>query len=93
MKTVKKRCGAEAFYCIVRSNTSFNMQPAWYFTSQGIEDYMPVAVGRVWDAGSVGSQLEAFAIAGGDLDSKSHLRCSTIHTHRSFQISKSRASN
>lgn len=68
MKNLSKRVGVEGFFCVVRNNTAFHMDPMWFFTSQGIEDYLPVAIGRVWDTGAVGTQLEAFSIAGGDME-------------------------
>ncbi|KAJ6600156.1 hypothetical protein B0H10DRAFT_2322439 [Mycena sp. CBHHK59/15] len=60
------RVGIEGFFCIVRNSSDFFMPPQWYFTSQEVERYMPLAVGRKWDTGSVGTKIEAFAVAGCD---------------------------
>ncbi|KAJ6631845.1 hypothetical protein B0H10DRAFT_2206257 [Mycena sp. CBHHK59/15] len=60
------RVGIEGFFCIVRNSSDFFMPPQWYFTSQEVERYMPLAVGRKWDTGSAGTKIEAFAVAGCD---------------------------
>ncbi|KAF7341569.1 hypothetical protein MSAN_02053800 [Mycena sanguinolenta] len=60
------RVGVEGFFCIVRNTTEFYMGPQWYFTSDAIRQYMPLAVRRKWDTGEVGTRLEAFAVAGCD---------------------------
>ncbi|KAJ6455347.1 hypothetical protein C8R45DRAFT_1187918, partial [Mycena sanguinolenta] len=60
------RVGVEGLFCIVRNNTEFYMGPQWYFTSDAIRQYMPLAVRRKWDTGEVGTRLEVFAVAGCD---------------------------
>ncbi|KAJ6459685.1 hypothetical protein C8R45DRAFT_1109541 [Mycena sanguinolenta] len=60
------RVGIEGFFCIVRNNTDFFMGPQWYFTSDALRQYMPLAVRRKWDTSDVGTRLEAFAVAGCD---------------------------
>ena len=47
------------------------MEPQWYFTSPELRDYMSIAVRNRWDIGDVGAKIEAFAIAGCDVSSKS----------------------
>jgi hypothetical protein len=48
------------------------MNPAWFFTSEALMNYMPTAVPihKQWDLAFVGAKLEAFAIAGCDIVSK-----------------------
>ncbi|KAJ7190069.1 hypothetical protein GGX14DRAFT_580167 [Mycena pura] len=66
------RVGIEGFFCIVRNTTDFYMGPQWYFTSDALQQYMPLAVRRKWDTGDVGTRLEAFALA--DCDTMNLLR-------------------
>ena len=51
------------------------MDPAWFFTSEALMNYMPTAIPihKPWDLAFVGAKLEAFAIAGCDVVSKSFL--------------------
>ena len=42
------------------------MSPEWFFTSPVLEDYMKVAVHKIWDTLEVGTKLEAFVITGCD---------------------------
>jgi hypothetical protein len=67
----------EGLFVVVRNTTDFHIEPRWYFTSPELERYLPIAVGRKWDQGSIGPKLEAFAIAG----------CDTISTSHSFFLS------
>ncbi|KAF9472020.1 hypothetical protein BDN70DRAFT_819271 [Pholiota conissans] len=67
LESLKTRVGVEGFFCIVRNNTQFYIDPVWYFTAQQLEDYMPVAVGRKWNSTDVAAKLESFAIAGCDV--------------------------
>ncbi|KAJ7778072.1 hypothetical protein B0H14DRAFT_2401345 [Mycena olivaceomarginata] len=60
------RVGIEGVFCIVRSTPNFYMGPQWYFTSDALRQYMPLAVRRKWDTSDVGTRLEAFALAGCD---------------------------
>jgi hypothetical protein len=60
------RVGVEAFFCVVRNNADFFMEPEWFFTSPELENYMQFATAKRWDTGKVGAKLEAFAIAGCD---------------------------
>jgi hypothetical protein len=60
------RVGIEGLFCIVRSTPNFYMGPQWYFTSDALRQYMPLAVRRKWDTSDVGTRLEAFALAGCD---------------------------
>ncbi|KAJ7041290.1 hypothetical protein C8F04DRAFT_947546 [Mycena alexandri] len=60
------RVGVEGFFCVVRNSTDFHMNPQWYFTSQALERYMPLAVRKKWNTGDVGTRIEAFAVAGCD---------------------------
>jgi hypothetical protein len=64
------RVGIQGFFCIVRDNPDFFMGPQWYFTSDALRQYMPLAVRRKWDTSDVGTRLEAFALAGCDTMSK-----------------------
>ncbi len=70
LDSLRTRVGIEGFFCIVRNNTEFHINPTWYFTCKEIAEYMPVAVGKKWSATSVASKLEAFAIAGCDVISR-----------------------
>jgi hypothetical protein len=49
------------------------MNPVWFFTSEALMNYMPTAVPlhKPWDLAFIGAKLEAFAIAGCDIVSKS----------------------
>ncbi|KAJ7124576.1 hypothetical protein C8R43DRAFT_847321, partial [Mycena crocata] len=60
------RVGIEGFFCVVRNTSDFHMAPHWYFTSQALERYMPLAVQKRWDTTQVGTKIEAFAVAGCD---------------------------
>ncbi len=40
------------------------MAPVWFFTHPVIEEYMLIAIGRIWDPFTVGARLEAFGVAG-----------------------------
>ncbi|KAK7052794.1 hypothetical protein R3P38DRAFT_2502945 [Favolaschia claudopus] len=61
-----QRVGLEGFFCVVRNNVDFKMDPEWYFTSKELENYMPIVTQKKWVTGEVGMKLEAFAIAGCD---------------------------
>ena len=65
--------GIEAFFCIVRNTPNYHMNPVWFFTSEALMNYMPTAVPlhKPWDLAYIGAKLEAFAIAGCDVVSKS----------------------
>ena len=65
--------GIEAFFCVVRNTPSYHMNPVWFFTSEALMNYMPTAVPlhKPWDLAFIGAKLEAFAIAGCDVVSKS----------------------
>ncbi|KAF8163959.1 hypothetical protein BJ912DRAFT_830954, partial [Pholiota molesta] len=67
LEGLKTRVGIEGFFCIVRNNTEFYIDPTWYFMSQQVAEYMPIAVGKKWATDKVASKLEAFAIAGCDV--------------------------
>lgn len=56
----------EGFFCLVRNNADFFIEPQWFFTSPELENYMPIATRKTWDTGEIGAKLEAFAIAGCD---------------------------
>ncbi|KAJ7865581.1 hypothetical protein B0H14DRAFT_2347875 [Mycena olivaceomarginata] len=60
------RVGVEGFFVIVRSNTDFNSDPYWFFTSAELRHYMPLAIRKRWDTAEVGVKLEAFSVAGCD---------------------------
>ncbi|KAJ6449009.1 hypothetical protein C8R45DRAFT_1084351 [Mycena sanguinolenta] len=60
------RVGVKGFFCIVRNSTEFYMGPQWYFTSDALRRYIPLAMRRKWDTAEVGTRLEAFAVAGCD---------------------------
>lgn len=66
------RVGIEAFFCVVRNTPEYSMNPIWYFTSEALMDYMPIAVPvhKPWDLAYVGAKIEAFAVAGCDTVSK-----------------------
>ncbi|KAJ7259985.1 hypothetical protein B0H12DRAFT_1014261 [Mycena haematopus] len=66
MSALAQRVGVEGFFCIVRNNVGFRMEPEWYFTSKELEQYMEIATRKKWVTGEVGMKLEAFAIAGCD---------------------------
>lgn len=73
MHGLSYRVGIEGFFVIVRNTPEFYMAPQWYFTSPELERYMPLAVHRKWDTTEVGTRLEAFAVAGCDTMSTSHI--------------------
>ncbi|KAI1783558.1 hypothetical protein LXA43DRAFT_1102405 [Ganoderma leucocontextum] len=60
---LKCRCGVEAFVGLVRNNTEYDLRPQWFFTSPPINRYLTGAI-KKWDVEVIGSQMEAFAIAG-----------------------------
>ncbi|KAJ7164604.1 hypothetical protein C8R43DRAFT_946420 [Mycena crocata] len=64
---LRARVGVEGFFCVVGDSADFNMIPQWFWTSQQLEDYMPLAVGKRWVTNTVGTKLEAFAVAGCDV--------------------------
>ncbi|CAK5261819.1 unnamed protein product [Mycena citricolor] len=66
VQALSYRVGVEGFFCIVRNSTDFYMEPQWFFTTQELERYMPIAVGQKWDLATVGAKVEAFAVAGCD---------------------------
>ncbi|KLO07569.1 hypothetical protein SCHPADRAFT_945183 [Schizopora paradoxa] len=68
LTTMRKRAGIEAVLIVVRNNMLYDLNPVVYFTSAGLEAYMPIAVGRVWDAVSVAARCQAFAIARCSID-------------------------
>ena len=53
----------------MRNTSTYHIQPQWFFTSNALESYMKIAV-KKWTTHSVGTKVEAFAIAGCDLISK-----------------------
>ena len=71
--------GIEAFFCVVHNTPSYYMNPAWFFTSEALMNYMPTAVPthKQWDLAFVGAKLEAFAIAGCDIVSKCIVLCTS----------------
>ncbi|KAJ6550324.1 hypothetical protein B0H19DRAFT_1093671 [Mycena capillaripes] len=66
LSALSQRVGIEGFFCIVKNNVEFKMEPEWYFTSRELEQYMDIATRKKWVTGEVGMKLEAFAIAGCD---------------------------
>ncbi|KAJ7163392.1 hypothetical protein C8R43DRAFT_1123006 [Mycena crocata] len=68
------RVGIEGFFCVVRNTTDFHMVPHWYFTSQALERFMPMAVVKKWDTSQVAAKLKAFAVAGCDPATADRLR-------------------
>lgn len=65
VEAMKMRHGCEGFFVIVRGSTSFAKVPHWYLSSKELAEYLPFAIntGR-FETASVGTRLEAFAIAG-----------------------------
>ncbi|KAJ7691230.1 hypothetical protein B0H14DRAFT_2652099 [Mycena olivaceomarginata] len=53
-------------FVVVHNNSDFNVDPYWYFTSDELRHYMPLAVRKCWDTADVEVKLEAFALAGCD---------------------------
>ncbi|KAJ7841160.1 hypothetical protein B0H14DRAFT_2360304 [Mycena olivaceomarginata] len=66
LSALSQRVGAQGFFCVVKDNVTFRMEPEWYFTSRELEQYMEIATRKKWVTGEVGMKLEAFAIAGCD---------------------------
>jgi hypothetical protein len=64
------RVSVEGMFVVVRNNSDFNVDPYWYFTSDELRHYMPLAVRKHWDTADVEVKLEAFALAGCDSMSK-----------------------
>ncbi|KAJ7900955.1 hypothetical protein B0H14DRAFT_2330532 [Mycena olivaceomarginata] len=63
---LQRRVGVQGFFCFVRDNADFFVEPQWFFTCPELENYMQFATAKRWDTGRVGAKLEAFAIAGCD---------------------------
>ncbi|KAJ7018509.1 hypothetical protein C8F04DRAFT_1277650 [Mycena alexandri] len=61
---LSQRVGIEGFFCIVRNNVEFRIEPEWYFTSKELENYMEIVTRKRWVTGEVGMKFEVFAIAG-----------------------------
>lgn len=70
MQGLSTRVGAHGFFCLVRASANYNTSPKWYYTHEGIDDYLKFIVRRRWDPRLIGTQLEAFAIAGCDVNSR-----------------------
>jgi hypothetical protein len=70
------RVGIEGFFLIVRNTSEFRMAPEWYFTSEALENYMPIATRKKWDTGVVGAKVEAFAVAG----------CDAVSAYKNFNV-------
>ena len=68
MQALSTRIGAHGFFCLVQASPHYNTSPKWYYTHEGIEDYLKFVVRRRWDPRLVGTQLEAFAISGCDIN-------------------------
>ncbi|KAF9032734.1 hypothetical protein BJ165DRAFT_1332693, partial [Panaeolus papilionaceus] len=67
MEGLQRHVGSEGFFCLVRNNAEYSMEPQWYFSCKALESYMPLAVARrTWDTARVGTKIEAFAVAGCD---------------------------
>jgi hypothetical protein len=64
MFSLGQRVGVEGFFCVVRNNISFKMEPEWYFTSKELENYIEITTHKRWVTSEIGMKLEAFAIAG-----------------------------
>ncbi|KAJ7860596.1 hypothetical protein B0H14DRAFT_3446004 [Mycena olivaceomarginata] len=58
--------GVKGFFCVVKNNVAFRMEPEWYFTCKELEEYMEIATRKKWVTGEVGMKLEAFVIVGCD---------------------------
>lgn len=87
---LKLRVGIEGFFCIVRNTTAYHTQPQWFFTSNQLEKYMPLAA-KNWSLHNVGTKLEAFAIAGCDPISELFIHSvfiimHSIHFHRAIDM-------
>ena len=83
---LKCRCGVEAFIGLVRNNTEYDLRPQWFFTSPPINRYLTGAI-KKWDVEVIGSQMEAFAIAGCELFSTwSHLQICSVSKHINPQL-------
>jgi hypothetical protein len=70
MQTLSTRIGAHGFFCLVRASPYYNTSPKWYYLHEGMEDYLKFVVRRRWDPRLIGTQLEAFAISGCDINSE-----------------------
>ncbi|KAJ6491154.1 hypothetical protein C8R45DRAFT_1096671 [Mycena sanguinolenta] len=66
MYGLASRVGIEGFFSIVHNRADFYMAPEWFFTSNELENYMPIATRRKWVTGEVGMRIEAFAVVGCD---------------------------
>ena len=58
--------GIEAFFYEVCNTPEYAMNPIWFFTSEVLMDYMPIAVphNKPWYLAYVGAKIEAFAVTG-----------------------------
>lgn len=68
MQNLNARIGAHGFFCLVRASPLYNTAPRWYYTNEGIEDYLKFVVRRRWDPRLIGTQLEAFSMSGCDVN-------------------------
>ena len=75
MQALSTRVGAHGFFCLVRASPHYNTAPRWYYTHEGIEDYLKFIVRRRWDPRLIGTQLEAFAVSGCDINSELFTPC------------------
>ncbi|OCH84145.1 hypothetical protein OBBRIDRAFT_742107 [Obba rivulosa] len=63
---LKARAGVEAFFCIVRNSTEYQMLPQWFITTPELDRYLRGAIRKGWDPEHIGCLAEAFAVAGCD---------------------------
>ncbi|KAJ7743273.1 hypothetical protein DFH07DRAFT_750021 [Mycena maculata] len=56
-----QRVGVEGFFCIVRNSPDFTLAPQWFFTSEELKKYMPLATRKKWVTSEVGTKVEALA--------------------------------
>ena len=71
----------EAFIGLVRNNTEYDLRPQWFFTSSPINRYLTGSI-KKWDVEVIGSQLEAFSIAGCELfgtSIRARVLCGDLH--------------
>ncbi|EEB89385.1 hypothetical protein MPER_12518, partial [Moniliophthora perniciosa FA553] len=64
LDALKRRAGVEGFFLLVRSHPDGFTAPKWYWSNPKLEPYMKIACKGGWDSDRVSTRVEAFAVAG-----------------------------
>ncbi|ESK96797.1 hypothetical protein Moror_6669 [Moniliophthora roreri MCA 2997] len=68
LDALKRRAGVEGFFLLVRSHPNGFTEPKWYWSNPKLEPYMKIACKGGWDSDRVSTRVEAFAVAGCNVD-------------------------